>query len=325
MSSAESSASPAADGRAGQDLASSKAPFRIAAISLTVTLLLLALKLVLGLISGSIAVLSDAVDSATDLTAGAAALVSVRISRLPADESHPYGHGKVEAISASVAATIVGMGGGFITYQAARRLIEGSPEIHVGVGLIAMATAAVANLIVSVMMDREARRSQSMALRAEATHLRTNLVQAAAIITGLLLVWLTGETVFDPLTALVLAAYMAWAAVGLVRTALEEIMDAALPADEIRLIEGVLARHAGEIRGYHQLRTRRSGASRNVDMHLVFDPDRSVADVHNIADQISDEIHARLPGTTVLIHAEPDITHAAVDTAPVFSDDASRT
>ena len=277
-----------------------------------VTACLLALKLTLGLLSGSIAVLSDAVDSGTDLVGGAAALISVRISRSPEDEEHPYGHGKVEGISASVAATIIALGGGFVTYQAVHRLIDGSPEIHVGVGLIAMTIAAVANLVTSVFMRREAKRSHSMALGAEATHLQTNIVQALAIIGGLLLVEATGKRYFDPLTALVLAAYMAWAAYGLVRTALGEVMDAALPPGDMQVIQEVLAEHAGEIRGYHRLRTRRSGATRHIDMHLLFESTRTVHDVHEVSDRVAEEIHGRLPGSVVVIHVEPDEGRAAL-------------
>jgi cation diffusion facilitator family transporter len=282
------------------------APARIAAISLGVTASLLILKLVLGLVSHSIAVLSDAVDSGTDLVGGMAAFVSVQISRRPADESHPYGHGKVEAVSASVAATIIGLGGGFITYQAIHRLVEGSPEIRVGVGLIAMVIAAVANIVMAIFMRREAKRSNSMALSAEATHLRTNVVQAGAIIAGLVLVAATGRSVFDPLTALVLAAYMAWAAVGLVHTALNDIMDAALPAEETSAIADIIRDHEHEIRSYHRLRTRRSGTTREIDMHLLFDAKRTVAEVHDTTDHIADEIRRKLPGSIVVIHVEPD-------------------
>jgi cation diffusion facilitator family transporter len=284
----------------------SSAPVRVAAISLGVTGGLLVLKLVLGLISGSIAVLSDAVDSGTDLVGGMAALLSVRYSRQPADEAHPYGHGKIEAVSASVAATIIGLGGGLITYQAVRRLVEGSPDIDVGVGLIAMVVAALANIIVAVFMQREAKTHGSMALSAEARHLRTNVVQASAIIIGLLLVLATDEAVFDPLTALVLAAYMAWTAVGLVRLALEDILDTTLPPEEIDGIVNVLRGHRSDIRGYHRLRTRRSGTTREIDMHVLFDASRTVTEVHETSDQIADEIHARLPGSVVVIHVEPD-------------------
>lgn len=284
----------------------SSAPVRIAAISLFVTACLLALKLTLGLISGSIAVLSDAVDSGNDLVGGLAALVSVQYARRPADEEHPYGHGKIEAVSASVAATIIGLGGGLITYQALRRLIEGSPQIDADIGLVAMAVAAAANIVMSFYMQREAKANHSMALSAEATHLRTNVVQAGAIIIGLLLVLATDEEVFDPLTALVLAAYMAWTAVGLVRVALNEMLDTALPEAEVDVILEVLREHAAEIRGYHRLRTRRSGSTREVDMHLLFDASRTVTDVHTTSDRVADDIRHRLPGSVVVIHVEPD-------------------
>jgi cation diffusion facilitator family transporter len=282
------------------------APVRIAAISLVVTAALLVLKLVLGLISGSIAVLGDAVDSATDLTAGAAALISVRIAALPADEEHPYGHGKVETISAAVAATIIGVGGGIIVYSAARRLIEGGGDIDVGVGLVAVGISAAANIVLAFFMRREAKRSHSMALNAEATHLQTNVVQASTIIAGLLLVAVTGNDVFDPLVALGLAAYMGWTALGLVRIAASEVMDTSLPDHDLAVIRDVLVEHREQVRGFHRLRTRRAGAVRHVDMHVLVDPELTVQQVHPIADGIEQEIEARLPGTICVIHVEPD-------------------
>ncbi len=281
-----------------------KAPVRIAAISLIATAGLLALKLTLGLISHSIAVLGDAVDSGTDLTAATAALLSVQIAARPADEDHPYGHGKVESLSAGVAATIIALGGTFVVVQAVRRLVGDQPDINVGVGLAAMVTAAFVNLLLAYFMRREARRSSSLALRAESTHLQTNVVQASTIIVGLLLVAATGKEVFDPLVALGLAAYMGYTAYGLVRTALSEIMDEALPSWEIDVIEGILETHP-EVRGFHRLRTRRIGATRQVDMHMSVDATLTVAQVHNVSDDVEREIEDRLPGTVVVIHVEP--------------------
>lgn len=281
-----------------------KAPVRIALISLIATAGLLVLKLTLGLISDSIAVLGDAVDSGTDLTAATAALVSVQIAARPADADHPYGHGKVESLSAGVAATIIALGGTFVVIQAVRRLAGEQPEINVGIGLAAMITAAVVNVALAYVMAREARRSSSLALRAESKHLQTNVVQAGAIITGLVLVGATGEEVFDPLVALGLATYMGYTAYGLVRTALSEIMDEALPAWEIAEIHTVLETHP-EVRGFHQLRTRRIGATRQVDMHMAVDASLTVAEVHRISDEVEREIESRLPGTIVVIHVEP--------------------
>lgn len=282
----------------------SRAPVRIAAISLIATAGLLVLKLVLGLISHSIAVLGDAVDSGTDLTAATAALISVQIAARPADESHPYGHGKVESLSAGVAATIIALGGTFVVVQAVRRLVVEQPDIDVGIGLAAMITAAAVNVALAYFMSREAKRSSSLALRAESKHLQTNVVQAVTIISGLTLVGITGEEVFDPLVALGLASYMGLTAYGLVRTALSEIMDQALPAWEVAAIEEVLEAHP-EVRGFHQLRTRRIGATRQIDMHMSVDADLTVSQVHDISDDVEREIEGRLPGAVVVIHVEP--------------------
>ncbi len=281
-----------------------RAPVRIAAISLVATAGLLALKLTLGLISHSIAVLGDAVDSGTDLTAATAALISVQIGARPADEDHPYGHGKAESLSAGVAATIIALGGTFVVVQALRRLLGEQPEIDVGVGLAAMITAAAVNILLAYFMRREATRSSSLALRAESTHLQTNVVQASTIIVGLLLVAATGREVFDPLVALGLAAYMGYTAYGLVRTALSEIMDEALPVREVDAIEEVLETHP-EVRSFHQLRTRRIGATRQVDVHMSVDASLTVAEVHVISEEVEREIEERLPGTVVVIHVEP--------------------
>lgn len=279
---------------------------RIASISLGVTACLLVIKLTLGIISDSIAVISDGIDSATDLVAGTAALVSVRVAARPADQSHPFGHGKIESISAAVAATVVGLGAVFVTYQALNRLIGGSPEIDVGVGMIAIVIAAVANITVAYVMRREAARSDSMALRAESTHLMTNVVQAGTIFFGLTLVWLTDEEVFDPLVALGLAGYMAYTAVGLAQTALDEMMDRALPADDLRAICEVLVAHKGDVRGFHRLRTRRSGSMRQIDVHLTLDPDTSVEQAHGLCESIDREIRSALPGSITVLHTEPD-------------------
>lgn len=281
-------------------------PVRIAAISLVTTVGLLVLKLILGIISGSIAVLSDAIDSGTDLVGGTAALVSVRVAAWPADEDHPYGHGKIESISASVAATVVAIGGGFVAYQAARRLVVGSPEIDVGLALAPMLIAAAANVVLAFYMRREARRAHSLALASEATHLRTNVVQAGAVIIGLAVVGISGQRVFDPLVALGLAAYMGWTAVGLAREALTEIMDVALPDEDLRVIHDVITTHHDDIRGFHRLRSRKAGPTRHVDMHLLVDPRRTVEEGHAVCDQIEREISERLPGVTITIHMEPD-------------------
>jgi cation diffusion facilitator family transporter len=277
---------------------------RVAAISLAITFVLLLLKLVAAIASNSVAVLSDAIDSAADLVGGSTALLSVRISRRPADSDHPYGHGKAEALSASVAAAIIAIGGIVVTFQAVRRLL-GRAGHRCWAGLVVMANRGAGEPVMSYVMRREAK-GQADRIAAESTHLLTNVVQAVTIIVGLMLVLITGEPVFDALVALGLAGFMAWTAVGLVRTALSEVMDEALPDEDQAAIHEILRAHEAEIMGYHELRSRRAGATRHVDMHLTFEPGRTIEDVHRVADHISDEIRRKLPGSAVVIHTEPE-------------------
>ena len=281
-------------------------PVRIATLSLLATVGLLALKLIMGLISGSIAVLSDALDSGNDLLAASGALISIQIAARAPDEEHPYGHGKAESISATISAGVVGLGGAFVLWQAARRLIEGSPEIHVALGLAPMVVAVVINSILSSGMRHVARRSQSLALASEATHLQTNVAQASMVIVGLALVGLTGQKVFDPIVAIGLALYMWRTAYGIIHDAVSEIMDVSLPEGERRLIYDCILSHADQVRGFHHLRTRRSGTSRYVEVHLVVDPEATVRQVHDLTDVLEAQIREGLPGSVITIHAEPD-------------------
>ena len=279
---------------------------RAAGLSFSTNFVLLILKLAVGLYTGSIAVLSDALDSAEDVIASTFALLSVRVSARPADEDHPFGHGKAESLAAAGQALLIAGGGGFIIYQAVRRLLEADREIIVGPGLVIMAVTAVANLGAALYVGRAARITGSLALASDTRHLWTNIAQALAVIFGLGLVGLTNRHIFDPIVALLLAGYLLWIASQVFMRALEDIMDMSLPFDEVQAIEGCLAAHQAEVAGFHQLRTRRAGRQRHADLHLVVDPRLSVAQVHDICDHIEADIDRRLPGTAVTIHVEPD-------------------
>lgn len=287
-------------------------PVRLAIISLVVTFCLLALKLVLGLMSDSIAVLSDAIDSASDLLAAIAVVISIVISARPPDAEHSYGHGKVEGLSATVSAGVVGLGGGFVVWQALRRLVEGSPEINVPLALSAPLAAFSLNLVLAAAMRRVSRQKGSLALASEATHLQTNVVQSIAVIIALTLVGLTGQRVFDPVVALGLALYMWWMAYTIVRRAIDEIMDVSLPEEEQRTIRDCLLNCADGVRGFHQLRTRKSGLDRYADVHVVVDADTTVSAAHAITDALENSIHHRLPRLMLTIHIEPEDGHNCI-------------
>ena len=280
---------------------------RAAALSFTSNLTLMVLKLAVGILTGSIAILSDAIDSAQDAVASTFTFLSIRLSSQPADAEHPYGHGKAESIAAAAQAILIAGGGAFIIFVSVRRLIGGDVEIDTGPGLIALAVTAAVNVAVVLYVRRAARLTGSVALAADASHLWTNVAQAGAVFFALTLVAFTGNSVFDPIIALVLAAYLLWTAGRVFTTALAEIMDTSLPESELQLVEACLANHRdGGVRGYHHLRTRKAGRQRYVDLHLLVDPQATVEAGHALCDRLEATIHDRLPGAVVTIHLEPD-------------------
>ena len=280
---------------------------RAAALSFTSNVTLMILKLVVGILTGSIAVLSDAVDSAEDAVASSFAFFSIRLASQPADAEHPYGHGKAESIAAAGQALLIAGGGGYIIFRAVDRLVEGGAAIDTTPGLIAMAVTAVVNMAVVLYVGRAARLTGSVALKADTRHLWTNVGQAGAVIAALSLVAFTGNAIFDPIFALLLAVYLLWTAAQVLIGALEEIMDVRLPEQEVRLIEGCLDRHrAAGVRGYHDLRTRKAGRQRHIDLHLLVDPQQTVEAAHKLCDAVEEAICADLPGAVVTIHLEPD-------------------
>jgi cation diffusion facilitator family transporter len=279
---------------------------RAAVVPVISNAVLLVLKLVVGLITGSIAVLSDAVDSAEDIGASSFDLWSVRLSAKPADLEHPYGHGKAEGVAAAAEAILVGAGGLFIFYQALRRLVAGEAEIDVGLGIIAMAITAAVNLGVALYMSRAARATGSIALAAGTRHLLTNLAQATAVILALALVGLTGRREFDAVIALVLSGFLVFSAVRIGLAASYQIMDVRLPQREEDVILETILRYGDDVRGFHKLRTRRSGRQRYVELHLIVDAGKSVREMHAICDRIERDITEALPGAEVTIHVEPD-------------------
>jgi len=278
---------------------------RAAGLSFSSNFILMVLKLAVGFYTGSIAVLSDALDSAEDTVASSFAFVTVRLSARPADVEHPYGHGKAETLAAGGQAILIGGGGVFIMFLAVRRLVVGQADIVLGPGLAAMLVTAVANLGVVLFVGRAARATGSLALTSETRHLRTNIAQAVAVMAGLAMVGLTGRNLFDPLVALILAGYLLWTALRIFQSALVEIMDVTLPSSDLDVIEDSILRFRPQIAGYHHLRTRRSGRERYIELHLVVDPRKSVEEVHEVCDRIEEEVTRRLPGAVVTIHVEP--------------------
>ena len=282
-----------------------------ATLSVASNSVLIALKLAAGAITGSIAIITEALHSAIDLMASVVALISVRKADEPADTEHPYGHERVENLAAGVEGMLIIVGAGVIVYEATRRLAEGEAAMlqDLGIGIAVVAFSAVANVCVSLFLRRRARQLSSPALEGDAAHLATDALTSLGVLAGLALVEITGEPAFDAIAALCVAAAIVVAGIRILARSGRVLVDEAPPAEELDRIEAVIAekrRSAPEIAGYHKLRARRSGAHLHIDLHLQFRAGTSLERAHAVAHGLRDAIEAEFERSEVLIHNEPE-------------------
>jgi cation diffusion facilitator family transporter len=297
----------AADGARRAD-APGASKLTAAGVSIASNGALIVLKLVAGAVTGSVAVLTEAVHSGIDLIASVVAFLSVRKADEPADADHLYGHEKVENLAAAIEGVLILLGAGVIVYESVRRLVEGSRVHTLGFGIAVVAISAVANVAVSSLLARRARQTESAALAGDASHLRTDAATSAAVMVGLALVQITGATWLDPAVALAVAAAIVVAGIRIVMRSSRVLVDEALPPQEMQLVRETvvdLGRAYG-VAGFHRLRSRRAGARRYVDMHVQFRAGTTLEDAHRTAHLLQDAIGARLRDTDVLIHLEPE-------------------
>jgi cation diffusion facilitator family transporter len=279
---------------------------RAAAVSIASNSALIALKIVAGVLTGSVAVLTEALHSGIDLLASLIAFFSVRRAEEPADAGHRYGHEKFENAAAAAEGMLILAGSAVIAFAAIRSLISGPELDHLGIGIGVVGFAAVVNLGVSSWLFRKGREMSSPALEGDAAHLRTDAYTSLGVLVGLALVSITGAEWLDPVVALLIAGGIVVTGVKLTIGSLRVLVDEALPEDELEAIRETIEAFAGEgVVGYHQLRTRRAGARRYVDLHLQFRHGTSLEEAHHTAHALQDAIRARLKGADILIHLEP--------------------
>jgi cation diffusion facilitator family transporter len=268
-------------------------------------------KLVVGLVIGSVSVISEAIHSAVDLVASVIALAAVKAAGKPADEEHPFGHGKIENISGTIEALLIFVAGTWIIYEAVHKLLARQPVENVGLGVVIMLVSVLANSYVSQRLFTVGRETDSIALQADGWHLRTDVWTSAGVMAGLLLMaaghrLLPGVDLswIDPVAAIAVALLIYKAAWGLTRESLRDIIDASLPAEEVEWIHAELRGHP-EVKGIHHLRTRKSGARRFVEFHLVVDGPLPTIDAHRLADHLMERIRNRYANAAVTSHVEP--------------------
>ena len=278
-----------------------------AALSIASNSVLIAIKLAAGAITGSIAILTEAVHSLIDLVASVVAFVSVRKADEPADADHPYGHEKVESLAATIEGMLILVGAGIIVYEATHRLVDGAEIDALGIGIAVMGFSVVANLVVSGVLSRQAKAHGSPALEGDAAHLRTDALTSAGVLVGLGLVEITGVVAFDSITALIVAMAIVVAGIRIIRRSSGVLVDEALPEEEMDRIEAAIAAaRTDEVAGYHKLRARRAGSHRHIDLHVQFRSGTSLERAHELAHQLRDAIEAELRQAEVLIHVEPE-------------------
>jgi cation diffusion facilitator family transporter len=293
---------------------------RAAALSIASNSALIALKLAAGAITGSIAIITEAIHSLIDLVASVIAFVSVRKADEPADEEHPYGHEKVENLAAAIEGILILVGAAVIVFEATRRLVVGSEVESLGVGIAVMGFSVLANLFVSGYLYRQARKTDSPALEGDAAHLRTDAMTSAGVLLGLGVVEITGINAFDSITALIVAVAIVWAGLTLVRRSSGVLIDEALPEKEMDRIEAAIATaRTEEVAGYHKLRARRAGSRRHIDFHVQYHHGTSLERAHELAHEMRDSIEAEIPQAEVLIHVEPETSFREREEGPYRS------
>ncbi|HJZ45948.1 MAG TPA: cation diffusion facilitator family transporter [Roseiflexaceae bacterium] len=277
---------------------------RFAWLSIAAAVLTIVLKAIAYWLTGSVGLLSDALESLVNLVAAIMALAMLTLAARPADEEHAYGHTKAEYFSSGVEGALIVLAAVSIGWAAWPRLLQPQPIEQPGLGLAISVAASVLNFIVARILLTAGHRYQSITLEADAHHLMTDVWTSAGVLIGVGAVVLTGWERLDPIIALLVAANIIWTGVQLVRRSAHGLLDTGLPAAELAAIRQVLDRYAQPNVQFHALRTRQAGARRFVSLHVLVPGDWTVHHGHSLLEQIERDIRAVLPNTTVFTHLE---------------------
>lgn len=276
----------------------------VARLSILSNSLLIVMKLAIGIISGSVSIISEAIHSFMDLLAAIIAFLSVRISDRPADSRHPYGHGKFENISGVVEAILIFFAAFWIIFEAVKKIIHPEPIGSIWIGVVVMTVSAFVNILVSRKLYKVARETDSIALEADALHLKTDVYTSFGVAAGLALIWITGYHFLDPVVAILVALLILKESYHLFRKAYGPLLDTALPEGDVETICQIISNHCKGKIDYHNLRTRKAGNYRYLDFHLNLPRDMTVKEAHDLCDLIEQQIKKQFSYSEVTIHVE---------------------
>ena len=276
-----------------------------AGLSILSNSLLVALKLAAGLAMGSVSVISEGVHSAVDLLAAMIAFFSIRAAAKPADEEHEFGHGKIENISGTIEALLIFLAAILIIREAIVKIIDRAQPEFITLGIGIMAFSAVVNFFVSRRLHRIAHSTDSIALEADAWHLTTDVYTSLGVFAGLIVVEITHWYILDPIIAIGVALLIIRAAWNITRKSISGLVDVRLPKEEEDIITASIIEHLGEITGFHELRTRKAGSQRYINLHLVLPKSVTLEEAHRLCDHLEGDIKNKLSNGLVTIHCEP--------------------
>ena len=280
------------------------AKVKVASLSICSNTFLIIIKLLVGIFTGSVSIVSEAIHSTMDLLASIIAFFSVRISDRPADDTHPYGHGKVENISGVIEALLIFVASVWIIIESVKKILNPQEIESIGMGFLVMFISSGVNFIVSKQIYKVAKKEDSIALEADALHLKADVYTSLGVGFGLLLIWITNLNYLDPVVAILVAIFILKESFHLLKSAFNPLLDVKLSDEEIKIIKDEINKYSSIFCNYHDLKTRRSGPTKHIDLHLVVPENMSIKDAHDVCDKIEDDLETRLKNTHVMIHLE---------------------
>ena len=279
----------------------------VAGLSITSNVILTVLKIVVGVISGSISIVSEAIHSASDLFASVLTLFSVIKSSRPADDEHPYGHGKYEDMAGFIEGLLIVLASLFIIWESAKKIILNTnmePENHLGIAV--MLVAVVMNIIVSYLLFKVAKESNSVSLYADGEHLRTDVYSSLGVLFGLILIKITGHSALDSVIAILIAVVIFKAGYVIIRRTMNNLLDRSLPECDIAKIKQIIEAHSDIVKlKEHGIKARQVGPTKDIDLIVQFPRETTIYECHKICDDLEHHFKTLYKGCTISIHAEP--------------------
>ena len=278
---------------------------RFAWLSIAAAVVTILMKTVAYLMTGSVGLLSDAVESVVNLAGALMALCMLTLAAQPADSKHTFGHSKAEYFSSVVEGILILVAAGGIAFTAIERMLHPRPLEQVGIGIIVCAAASMVNFVVARVLMKAAKAHNSITLEADSQHLMTDVWTSAGVIVGVGLIAVTGWTFIDPVVALLVAANIVWTGIGLIRRSVDGLMDVVLPVEDQQSIEKIMVQYREKGVKFHELRTRQSASHRFIAVHILVPGGWTVHDAHHVAEDFESDICVVLGDTFITTHLEP--------------------